>query len=530
MPKKSLPRTEIELKLSMSPEAMAQLRRSGALRDCTISPLVRKKLLSVYFDTPKHDLFTSGISLRVRRTGKKHIRTIKVGTAVEAGLSQPREHEQCVARIDPALDSIDDDELRDTLLRRIDGQTVAPMFETIITRSTCNVEAPDASVIELALDTGAVTAGERRAEFSEAELELKQGAPHAVLTVAETLLDRVPFVAATMSKAQRGYALLAAAEPASSGSGPVAETSQPRSRLKPKLEGTMTVAEALREIGRAAAHQILTSLDGTLCDTDPEMPHQLRVGLRRMRTALRVLTPLSATTSMRALAQDAQKFGRITGRLRDADVLIDDIFEPAATATLTPSACKSVLKCLEGHREAERAAVRAALTDPRWNRLRLNCMLFDFAVDRASDAAGRKAADAPILPAARLALQKSWKKAKSWGQRIDELTVEERHELRKALKGLRYATEFFLPLYPAGSGAPEFFKRLKQLQDVFGYLNDVALSASLTGIVAQEAGSSKRLKTAASEIQAWHQERADKAWQDAQKRWGDLKACRRFWR
>lgn len=530
MTKKSRPRTEIELKLSMSPEAMARLRRSSALRDCASSPLVRKKLLSVYFDTPKHDLFASGISLRVRRTGKQHIRTIKIGTAIEAGLSQPREHEQAVARIDPALDSIDDDELRDVLMRRIDGQTVAPVFETVITRSTCNLEAPDASLIELALDNGAVIAGEHRTEFSEAELELKQGAPHALLTIAETLLDRVPFTASTLSKAQRGYALLASAEQASSGSGPVAETSQSRSKLKPKLEGTMNVSEALREIGRAAASQILTHLDGTLSHTDPEMPHQLRVGLRRLRTALRVLAPLSATTDMRILARDAQKFGRITGRLRDADVLIDDIFEPAAAATLTPAARKAVLKSLEGHREAERTAVRAALSDPRWNRLRLNCMLFDFAVDRASNAAGRKTADAPILPAARLALQKSWKKARSWGQRIDDLTVEERHELRKALKGLRYATEFFLPLYPAASGAPEFLKRLKQLQDVFGYLNDVALSASLTGIVAQETGSSKRLETAAAEIQAWHQERADKAWEDAQQRWGDLKACGRFWR
>ena len=101
----------------------------------------------------------------------------------------------------------------------------------------------------------------------------------------------------------------------------------------------MNVSEALREIGRAAASQILTRLDGTLSHTDPEMPHQLRVGLRRLRTALRVLAPLSATTDMRILARDAQKFGRITGRLRDADVLIDDIFEPAARSDT--HACRS---------------------------------------------------------------------------------------------------------------------------------------------------------------------------------------------
>ena len=127
MTKKSRPRTEIELKLSMSPEAMARLRRSSALRDCASSPLVRKKLLSVYIRHAKNTICSLPEFLfRVRRTGKQHIRTIKIGTAIEAGLSQPREHEQAVARIDPALDSIDDDELRDVLMRRIDGQTVAP--------------------------------------------------------------------------------------------------------------------------------------------------------------------------------------------------------------------------------------------------------------------------------------------------------------------------------------------------------------------------------------------------------------------
>ena len=50
---------------------------------------------------------------------------------------------------------------------------------------------------------------------------------------------------------------------------------------------------------------------------------------------------------------------------------------------------------------------------------------------------------------------------------------EQRHELRKELKKLRYAVEFLSPLYPDKRVAP-FLKRLKNLQNVFGELNDAA--------------------------------------------------------
>ena len=60
------------------------------------------------------------------------------------------------------------------------------------------------------------------------------------------------------------------------------------------------------------------------------------------------------------------------------------------------------------------------------------------------------------------------------------MNVDQRHELRKELKKLRYAAEFLSPLFPAKRVDP-FLKRLKKLQTVFGDLNDAATVKAMFG-------------------------------------------------
>lgn len=95
---------------------------------------------------------------------------------------------------------------------------------------------------------------------------------------------------------------------------------------------------------------------------------------------------------------------------------------------------------------------------------------------------------APVVELAGKALSKRWKKVSKHARGLETLDVEQRHELRKELKKLRYAVEFFSPLYPAKRAEP-FLKQLKKLQAVFGDLNDAAVArAMLTGAEAPGAG------------------------------------------
>ena len=58
-----------------------------------------------------------------------------------------------------------------------------------------------------------------------------------------------------------------------------------------------------------------------------------------------------------------------------------------------------------------------------------------------------------------------WKKVGKHAHGLETLTADQRHKLRKELKKLRYAVEFFSSLFPAKRVDP-FLKRLKKLQTV----------------------------------------------------------------
>ena len=78
------------------------------------------------------------------------------------------------------------------------------------------------------------------------------------------------------------------------------------------------------------------------------------------------------------------------------------------------------------------------------------------------------------------ALNKRWKKVGKRARDLRTLNAEQRHELRKELKKLRYAAEFFSSLYPA-KRVDRFLKRLKKLQTVFGDLNDAVTVKAMLG-------------------------------------------------
>ena len=62
------------------------------------------------------------------------------------------------------------------------------------------------------------------------------------------------------------------------------------------------------------------------------------------------------------------------------------------------------------------------------------------------------------------------------GDDLSRLEPKQRHELRIRAKRLRYAAEFFGPLHGHKHRRAEFLARLKQLQDLLGELNDVAVA------------------------------------------------------
>jgi len=503
---------ELELKLELTHEEMQRVGTHPALEDLTVGRPVTRVLRSIYFDTPDHRLRAHGISLRVRAIGEQWVQTVKGGHGERNGVPSLGELEAVVAGPEPDLGAIDDIKLRRTVERVARRSALQPQFETIVTRTTRQLHS-DKGDLELALDEGVVRAGAAEGRLCEAELELKGGSPECLLETAAALFSAEPIRLADTTKADRGYELaLGRADP----------NLVPQKAHNPALTGAETCGEALAAFVASATDQIVANRTAVLETDDPEAAHQLRVGLRRLRSALRAFRPVEHSAATRELAQHARALGQSIGELRNADIFIEEIHAPLAATRQAEQGFAELREALLAHRAGMRARARAALDSELWSKLQLYLALWPPTVKDNPKLA------APVRSFADEALSRSWRRIARRGSRLEELSLEERHEMRKALKGFRYAVEFFGPLYERRK-VGRFVKDLKRLQDVFGYVNDVVTAQAVGAIADERCASSPAAQRAAGYVLGWHQVKSEQAWDDVAELWDRLAGRPRFW-
>ena len=169
-------------------------------------------LVSVYFDTDKLKLRNKGLSLRVRRIGRRHVQTIKQDIGASAALLDRNEWERDIASKQPELDAARDTALEPLLSKKL-RRNLKPVFETRVRRTVYPIHSGD-SEIELTIDKGKVEAGGQSSPLCEVELELKRGDSADLFKLARAVAEEVPVQLAVKSKAEQGYALIAGEEPA----------------------------------------------------------------------------------------------------------------------------------------------------------------------------------------------------------------------------------------------------------------------------------------------------------------------------
>jgi triphosphatase len=502
---------ELELKVELSKSDAERLRGKLLVGDLSVGPAETKKLRTVYFDTPKHGLHAAGISLRLRRQNGGWLQTVKADQHVVEGVSNPVELEAPVAGEDPDLAKIADKKIKRVIQKAVQGTTLHPVFETIVRRTTRKIKA-QGSEIELAVDDGALRAGQATRELREVELELKAGSAAGLLLAAEKLLGDHKLKFSTSSKAERGYRLVL---------GKWGADAEPEKARAARITCKNSCAEAFSTILESATRQILVNRQAVLESDDPDGAHQLRIGLRRLRSALRALRPLVDRDCLRAFERSARDQGRSAGMLRDADVMISGILAPMEALASDKSGFAELHAALVRDRQDKGDEVRAALRSPAWTKLQLYLTLWPPILE---ESAARKR---PIAKYARNVLRKAWKKSAKLGQNLKELDAEQRHEMRKALKNLRYQTEFFAPLFER-SDTRRFIEQLKTLQDVFGYINDVRMASRLIEVQKQRDAGIDAARAAAYTI-GRHEAEAAHVWREAPKAWKELERSPRFW-
>ncbi|MDH0302611.1 MULTISPECIES: CYTH domain-containing protein [unclassified Pseudomonas] len=201
---------ETELKLRASRETLAALREHPLLKKRNKSGWQTRELLNQYFDTPERDLSAARVALRLRRDGEVIIQTLKCRGQSVAGLSERNEYEWHLDKVKLDLKKLDASCWPEQLAE-LDKKTIKPLFTTDFTREYAEISwgrGKAKVVIEAALDQGFVIAGKRKEEICELELELREGAPEALLELAAELCVTLALMPCDISKAERGYRLL----------------------------------------------------------------------------------------------------------------------------------------------------------------------------------------------------------------------------------------------------------------------------------------------------------------------------------
>lgn len=437
---------ETELKLELAPSDQSRLNLAG-LSATPEGPA--KSLISTYYDTPDQQLRKGGYSLRIRESGGRYVQTVKAQPNAASGFFVRPEWEHEIPRARPEPSEMG------PLARDLGADVLKELgraFVTEIERKVHKVQLNGAT-IAIADDSGEVRAGRHADPIREVELELESGDPRALFLLARRIGDDIPVRLGVRSKSERGYQLLDRRKSKAFKSEPIA--------LKPDDPTDV----AFERIAHSCIRQFRLNETLLLAAGEPEPLHQARVGLRRLRSAFSIFAPLFAGDERAQLLRAELRWLSVElGQVRDLDVLMQSLSDTdkQVVADLRATAFTHAMV------EVDSARTRLLMLDLTewlafgdWRQTPLKPELVRRAI-------GEAAADI---------LTKRAKKFKRHGRKLRELSDEDRHELRKEGKKLRYASEFFAGLYRDGAARPEhraFLEKLEKLQDDLGELNDLA--------------------------------------------------------
>ncbi|XGB43641.1 MAG: CHAD domain-containing protein [Nodosilinea sp. LVE1205-7] len=212
---------------------------------------------------------------------------------------------------------------------------------------------------------------------------------------------------------------------------------------------------------------------GVLADQDPEYLHQMRVGSRRLRTALQVFKPVIKLPK-RAQAKSIRAIAQTLGQLRDLDVQIATIqtdYGQRLRSQKEQRLLRQTLKTLKQRRLLILVKVRTCLASAAYRQIKeayekwLRSPRFEPMGDLPL---------ALVLPdllnplLSKLLLHPGW----LVGDLESSISARQTlHNLRKLCKHVRYQAEFFSSFY--GPFFHTWIQELKIWQDNLGTVQDI---------------------------------------------------------
>jgi triphosphatase len=438
---------EIELKLHV-PNASVE----GVKKSLARGKVNRVELRALYFDTIDMQLALKQISLRLRQEKNRWVQTLKINTnsfSTRIEYNHFRPH--------PELDL---DLYKNTVAEKFISQIKSALnvrCETFVERQYRNIRK-SSNLVEIAFDRGYIRSSNQELPISEIEFELKRGSKATLFSVVNQWQKDHQLILDVRSKAERGDLLWLLENKPSGLQKTIGNNSSQiesqaidliwpaRSAKALYLKPEMTAAQGLNCVMAECLDQIIRNAS-VLAEVDTanvwkldttEQVHQLRVGIRRIRTAWSFFDGLCQLPDSGHREILKHYFGLLGGS-RDQSVLQSGLM-PALIAAGQP-----LLKMELRTNEIEPSSISK---DSSFQSCILNLCAF---IETSAFINAEKSVSGKQVKLKKCLLLR----LKKWHQKIifnskafAQLPPEDKHELRKRVKKLRYALQFTIELLP----------------------------------------------------------------------------------
>lgn len=439
----------MELELAADARAVSGISRLKALTACRDGRPRIQTVKIVWHDSPEHALVADGLILAEQR-GVRRLERVFPGVATWL----PAQPVPVVAEApDPATLPF----------------PLAPVaaFEG---RQTTSVHQLDGQPVTVTVLKGVLRAVTAERPVSRVWLS---GEEHAVRNAAVLLAGAGPVAVPIMSLAAEAIAL-ATGRPAT-----------PRHSGAPRLPAeTSSVPDALMHILGHLIDVILANapIAARLDNEGPEAVHQMRVAVRRTRSAVSIFRRAVPEGALDGMTASLKELGSRLGPTRDWDVFVTETAPAIQQALPNDERLNRLIAAASRQRRACQKALAAYLDGPDFRMLGIELAWFAAArcwhgpVTGPND--GVNEAPPPLEDFAAAVLRHRWKKLVSSGKQIETLDIPSLHGVRLRAKRARYAAEMFSTLHH-GKAAHRFVRRLSVLQQRLGVLNDGAVASHL---------------------------------------------------
>ncbi len=302
----------------------------------------------------------------------------------------------------------------------------------------------------------------------------------------------------------------------------------PRRLGAPDLPRGLTVAEAFAHVVGHLTDVILHFGAVTQAPhAGTEAVHQMRVGVRRLRSCLSVFRPAVQCAAVQAADAGLKALGARLAPARDWDVFVSETAPRVLAALPDDARLQRLFRAAERRRRDCYAELRAFLGGAEYRRLGIALAWLAAAGSwQAEPDAAAQALLRGDLPAfAAEALQRRWRKLLGAAEDIEMLEAPALHGVRLRAKRMRYGAEIFAPIYP-GKAPRRFLRRLSGVQQSLGELNDVVVAG---GLMAELGGPSGRYAYAVGLVEGFTAARAADSRDHIMRAWERFRRQDRFW-